>query len=261
MSGNILNRLLISFLVILSLSFLLNACGTQAKKHKSVYAKNSKEALKNIKPLNYDYTWFQGKAAAGFRSGLISQDFNVNLRMLRHQCIWASLTGPLSIEGARLYVSPDTLRVIDRLNRKFYEESFSVLRSRFNVPLSFDQLQDILVGNLIKDSDLKGIFESGEDFMTLSHRTQEADITFYLHPKNYTLDKYRLKDRVDQRELVIKFADYTEIDGKPFADHRDILVNSIHESALLNLDFQKAVFGATQEFPYVVGENYEKAHF
>jgi hypothetical protein len=245
--------------VLLLFLFISSACHRKQGQGQENAAQ--KALVKKLDKLVYDYTWFSGKAQASFSSGLMNQDFTLHLRMKKGEVIWLTLNGPLNIEGARLYLTPDTLRAMDRLKGQFYESSFTALRDKYNIPLSFQQVQDVLSGAVLKASDLKQNIQETEDNILITSISPELESTFFVHPKNYTLDKLRLKDRREQRELLIKFASYSEINGRPFANSRMIEVNLPHEKTSLDLDFQKASFDEPQEFPYTVSERYSIAHF
>jgi len=246
-------------LVFFTCMLLIGAC--HRKQGQSAPSAAQKALVKKLDKLVYDYTWFSGKAQASYNSGLMNQDFTFHLRMKRGEVLWSTLNGPLNIEGARLYVTPDTVRALDRLRGRYYESSFAQLQRSYNIPLSFTQVQDVLSGAVMKSSDLKQNIQETEENIILTSVSPELESTFFVHPKSYTLDKLRLKDRREQRELLIKFASYSEINGRPFANSRMIEINLPHEKTSLDLDFQKASFDEPQEFPYTVSERYTLEHF
>ena len=64
-------------------------------------------------PLNF--TTFYGKAKADFSSERASGNVTVYIRMQKDSVIWISITGPLNIEGARVLITPDSVKIINKL--------------------------------------------------------------------------------------------------------------------------------------------------
>jgi Domain of unknown function (DUF4292) len=236
---------------ILILLLLVVACRT-AKTQLS-----PKSELKKLSPYMVDYQWFEAKANVTYAGGFNELAFNANFRLQKDKVIWISLTGPLSIEGGRALITPDSVKVVDRVNKKIYIGTFQAFCGKYNLPITFSQLQELIVGNVLNEDVLKLPAKTDGDYKNYTENNKEITKIVYINLKNYTVEKISLKDKPSQRELLLSFANYTENKGKLFSNARKIEINTYHEKSTIQMEFSKYTFGQKNEFPFSTPEKYE----
>src|SRR6185369_15710464 len=91
-------------------------------------------------PLNF--TTFYGKAKANYNSPQASGNATVYIKMRKDSVIWISVTGPLNIEGARVLVTPDSIKIINKLESTVQLSSIERLRQITKLPLRFSDFQN-----------------------------------------------------------------------------------------------------------------------
>jgi outer membrane biogenesis lipoprotein LolB len=91
-----------------------------------------------------EYLSFKGKA--DFYDGKKSQKFVLNGRMQRDTIVWASAS-LLGIEGGRVLLTPDSLRLRNSVEKKYLAQPLSFLRDLVGLDLPLDGLQAVLLGN------------------------------------------------------------------------------------------------------------------
>lgn len=94
------------------------------------------------------YPWYSGKARfrASTQDGRVSA--SLNLRMVHDSAIWANIE-KLGIEVARVLITPDSVFVIDRVNKEYMEKSLHDFLRTYGVQMSFSDLQNTLTGKMI----------------------------------------------------------------------------------------------------------------
>lgn len=209
----------------------------------------------------FKYTTLDAKCSALFNDAFHEQSFNVNFRIEKNKFIWASLTGPLSIEGARILIKPDSVILIDRLSKAVYSGSYLAFQVKYNIPLSFEQIQKIIVGDIQSEITTDSNCVLQDDLRVCTIKNERAIFTYFLHPKNYTLEKMRVKDRYGVRELTANFAGYQIINGKEFSFNKVFEINTKNELAKLQLEFDKVIFDETIECNFSIPESYERRSF
>lgn len=218
---------------------------------------NTKNELKKLSPYMIDYEWFEAKANCTYAGGFNELAFNANFRLQKDKVIWISLTGPLSIEGGRALITPDSVKVVDRVNKKIYIGTFQAFCGKYNLPITFAQLQELIVGNVLNEEVLKLPAKIEGDNKVYTENNKESSKNVYINLKNYTVEKISLKDKPSQRELLLSFANYTENKGKLFSNARKIEINTYHEKSTIQMEFSKFTFGQKVEFPFTTPEKYE----
>ena len=64
-----------------------------------------------------------------------------------------SATAVLGIEAARIYISRDSIKILDKLNKRYLTQSYSYFTRFSDVPLTLEVLQNLFVGNQILELD------------------------------------------------------------------------------------------------------------
>ena len=218
---------------------------------------SAKSELKKLSPCMINYEWFEAKANVTYTGGFNELAFNANFRLQKDKVIWISLTGPLSIEGGRALITPDSVKVVDRVNKKNYIGTFQSFCGKYNLPITFTQLQELIVGNVLNEEVLKLPAKMEGDEKIFTENNKESSKIVYINLKNYTVEKISLKDKASQRELLLSFANYTENKGKLFSNARKIEINTHHEKSAIQMEFSKFTFGQKVEFPFTTPEKYE----
>ena len=106
------------------------------------------EVYNRIQQNRIEWNTFSAKVKVDFegRDGKKS-DFNAFIRLQKDSALWISIIAALGIEGFRVLVTPDSVKVINKIDKVIQLRSVEYLREVTKIPLSFSELQDLLVGN------------------------------------------------------------------------------------------------------------------
>jgi hypothetical protein len=199
--------------------------------------------------MDVDYTDADGK------------NFNVNahLRMYRDSIIWVSVTGPLGIEGIRAYITPDSVKLLDKQNKKYITRSVSYLKEITELPLDLHSLQDLLLGNpVFLDSNIVSYSRSGGSISLQSNGDFFKNL-FTISEPGRLVQSSKLDDKDDTRSRTcyLTYSDYEDKKGINFSTKRTI--NVAEKKKLdINLNFKQYDFNETLSFPFSVPKNYKR---
>jgi len=105
--------------------------------------------LDSVKAHAFQFQWFSGKAKVEVTGGNQKTDFTANFRIKKDSAIWISISPALGIEVARMLMTKDSIRVIDRLDKKRYTRGYDFFKSYTGLPVDFYTVQNLIVGNLL----------------------------------------------------------------------------------------------------------------
>lgn len=91
------------------------------------------------------------KAKADLSIGNNSNDVSMNIRIKNNEAIWVSVTAIAGLEVARALITPDSVKVLNRLENEYVKKPFSYIHEFTNDKIRFGTLQAVLVGNLIPE--------------------------------------------------------------------------------------------------------------
>lgn len=130
------------------------ACSSQKKTVKPaqpevVASKKQEVTADQLKKNQTVYSTFTTKAISKLAINGKDYDVTLNIRIKNKELIWVSIIAFPGIEAARALITPDSIKVIDRLNDNYINKPFTYINDYTNNDIDFETLEAMLVGNLI----------------------------------------------------------------------------------------------------------------
>ena len=115
-----------------------------------------------------DFKTFAAKIKMDYNGTEGNGQATVNLRMQKDSIIWLSLTGAFGIEGFRVIITKDSVKLMNKLDKVVQFKSIKYLQELTHVPVDFYNMQDILIGNPIYlDSNIVSYKYNGDNLLIL----------------------------------------------------------------------------------------------
>ncbi len=216
--------------------------------------------LSTLNKNRIDFTTFSAKAKVQYEDKNGKQpDFNAFIRMQKDSLIWISISATfLGIEAFRISITPDTLVILNKLDKTVEYHPFSYVEKIAHIPLNFSLLQDILIGNPVYVGD-----------SIVSFRQTESDVmigtvgTFFknllnLSATNYTLKRMKLDDiNLNQnRTAGLSYEGYQKNNNFNFSTFRTITVSE-KTKVDIKIEFKQYEFNKDLSFPFNIPRNYK----
>ena len=127
------------------------------------------------------------------------------IKMKKDSVIWISITGPLNIEGARILVTPDSVKIINKLEGTLQLSSIAHLQQITKLPLTFNDFQSILLGKpILNNSNSNYEFKKDSVIVTFA-----SNVSKYLY--SFTKNGFLLGQSNLQTVNNIKIRDLKDI--------------------------------------------------
>ncbi|MGB1243337.1 MAG: DUF4292 domain-containing protein [Chitinophagales bacterium] len=251
------NRIL-GVLLVLSTVLIFNACGTSKRVEGSKLKKKSLKFVENQLERNvFDADWLRMKARISANDGKNKQSFNADIRLRKDSVLWISISPPiLKIEVARVLIRPDSVQVINRLNKQYYAMDVGFLETLTNYPLSFDMLQNILFGNPVIEGEGKNTLTITKEHYCLQNVLQDLKLETCLSPKEFTIAQMNVQDSL-QRNLRVTLEDYKEVEKQVFSEKRFISIETPQKYEV-DIKLSKIRVNEPQKVNFSVPEKYKK---
>lgn len=222
--------------------------------------KQAQKIFQKVVSNNIDFKTFNAKIRVEYNGKEGGDEATAFVRIKKDSVMWLSLRGALGIEGFRVLITRDSVKVMNLLKKTVQLRSISYLQEMTQLPFDFKTLQDLVIGNpIFIDSNVVSykldannqlnVLMTGRYFKHLV--TLDNNQFKVLHSKLDDLDLTR------NRTCDITFSDYQNVAGFPFATKRSI---SVAEQSKLDikLDFKQYTFNQPMTFPFVVPRNYKR---
>ncbi|MFT4152819.1 DUF4292 domain-containing protein [Parafilimonas sp.] len=220
---------------------------------------DSAEILKNqlmdVANVPLNFTTFYGRAKASFSSPKMAGSATVYIKMLRDSIIWISITGPLNIEGARVLVTPDSVKIINKLENTVQLSSIKNLQKVTKLPLGFSEFQHIILGKAVLNG--SNNFQVKKDSITVTKADEMLRYMYSFTRNGFLLGQsnFQTINNSDVTGANIFYNDYHTVDSISFSAGRDIAVTGKTPSSL-TLNFKDYNFNQPQSFVFTISKNY-----
>lgn len=213
-------------LLVLMGSLSLGACHRRAVPTKSTTQAPTRPPAPEVRAKNLDFRYLSAKGKAQIDANGEKYSANLAVRIRKDSVIWVSAS-LLGIEGVRARVTPDSVQVINKLEKTYYAGNFDYLQRQFHVPITFAQLQAMLLGDYVpaaRDSALAVTM----DGPTQTVKYQQAGILVeqLIELSRARLQKLNVSDPRSESTLAVTYADFQPLPPGEQQFARGILVQA-----------------------------------
>lgn len=140
-------RLFYFVLLIMAISFV--SCKSTKVGTVDIDRKAIKEVGKNWELMAakvFPYQWISYRSKLNIDAPTLKISVRLTTHLIKDSILWASVS-KLGIESHRMVLTPDTIKILDRLGNQFIVGSTSQWLQDQGLPLTFDDLQNLWIGS------------------------------------------------------------------------------------------------------------------
>jgi len=195
------------------------------------------------------------------------------MRMVNDSLIWVSFSPALGIEAARVLLTKDSVKFINRLNKTYFTGKYNLLDSLLNTTIEYSILQSMLLGNDLTQYDVnkfKASIDGGYYRITIKERRKirkyiksgeiESKVlvqNIWLYPDNFRIRKIELKELGDEsKKLNVYYDEYFEMEGQLFPKIMRIEI-SANKNITMDINFSKTRLNIDQNYPFNIPSKYD----
>jgi hypothetical protein len=245
-----MNRLILVFSLFV---VLLSACKKQPAASNDL---RKGEHHMEWTPLSFNYLVIKSKI--NFKSQGNSTNLTANIRIKKDSLIWLSITPGMGIEVVRAIVTPDSVKVINRLDNKYDAYSISYIKQTLGIDMDYYNLQNLLVGDMLLP------FHETDQVIT-------TDNTWQVMQKYQGLDVVTMISRMqkkvtqteatnpDKKYLLSTYKDFILTDSVLFHQEQLLMMKNGNDTSFIEASHQKIEFPKKSvAFPFNVPKRFEK---
>lgn len=218
------------------------------------------DVLNNVQQKYIDFRTFSAKIKVDYSNSKGKQpDFVANVRMLKDSLIWISLGNDIGIEGIRVLISKDSIKVLDKLANTYQVRPLSHIQDLSQIPFSFADLQNLLIGNPIffnKDS-ITTYTNNANGYTLLSYASLFKNLLSI--GSDYSIQKSKLDDNDPalNRTCDLIYNNYETKTGVNFSTQRQITI--LQQTKLdVELKFKDYKFNEEMTYPFAIPKKFKR---
>lgn len=218
-----------------------------------------KNQLAVIKSNQVNFNTFSGKANTKLDINGNSNDVTLNIRISKDKKIWVSVTALLGIEVARALITPDSIKVLNKLQGLYLKKPFGYIYKYASRQVNYKTIECLLVGNampelLTENSSIKTDLGN----VTLSGNLQELVYSLILGT-NMHVTQFNLSNNDAGQALLVNNSNFIQAANRLVPSKIDILSTIKDKKIQANLQYTKVDFDQQLDFPFNIPERYAQA--
>lgn len=261
MKHNLLT-LSILFLFIIGCTTSRNAGTVRLVPKSANFTTTTAEVLSELRKNKVDVEWLSAKLDLSIDSDQQSVKASGNLRLHRDSLIWINIR-KLGIEVARMEITPDSVYLINYLDKSYLIKDLKYLERQFGVPADFSQLQQLILGNPVffgTDDSLRLKVDSTQYHLSGNNNRQSAE--YRIDAGSFLLKKMFFKERWAGRELSITQDRYQSLPQVPNFSYLRIFNVTSPETGIMNaeVEWSNLEVNVPKNIRFEIPDHYDRQH-
>lgn len=270
-----MSKRVIVFFLLLSALLSLQSCRSSRRLLKTPLKEYGENYLiGRMKEAQLEYDWFSSRVAITITDDRKNKtELRGQLRMRRDSAIWISLTPMLNIEAARLLITPDSVKLINRLDKTYYNDDYTLINNLFTSTADFYLLQSLLTGNDLvnyETESFRAAVDNREYRLSSTGRAKKKRYirkneqqkilvqNLWLNPENFKISRINLKEVGDEiHRLEVSYSAFERIGDVILPTQLVFEVNAARKLTLY-IKYQSPELNQPQAMPFRIPDNFSK---
>ena len=263
------------WLFIIFIGSLTFSCKVQEKNNVKLKIKTRSPnfLVKKLKSNEFQFETISAKAAVSvIDSADKKKSFKTHIRIRKDSVIWMSITS-FSIEAARVTITKDSVKFINRLNKEYFIGDFSYINRVFGTDLDYQMMEALLIGNSL-DFDVNERINSRVDrkkelyyLGTVKKRKVKKELkkekvkikgeglVLWLDPISFKVRELLLTSPGNHRSLAGAYSDYKEVEEQLIPFELRFLLKATRSNTL-EIKYSKFSSGKSLAYPFKISSKY-----
>ena len=213
-----------------------------------------------------DVEWFSTRFSGTAQWEGRNQPISGNLRIQRNQAIYVSIAPVLGIEVARALITPDSVKIVNRLESTYYLGDLRLLNQMFGTDIDFQMLQALFLGNDFPHfrSDQFNLSQEGIYHRLHAGRRmrthgggQPINQALTLYPDNMRIRTNVILEERTGRALRADYRSYENISGKWIPNDLQIMfADQSNTPSSLSMTFSRTTINEPQRMQFSIPARY-----
>lgn len=241
---------------IIAISLLFFACGSNKEVvTKSLEKRSAKNILKKVEQNQLDYDWFTAKLNGKVEMNGADTPIAANLRIRKDSVIWISVSALLGIEVARIQITPDSLKLMNRINKTYWVADFAEADQLLGVSVNYKQLESALVGQIsLGNQKLKSIISEGKYLLFNKSKKENPQSKLWIDNR-FLVNTFLLKDEIEQ-SFTIRYLDYEKHAQRWVPRKVNLVLANTEKQTEANFTYSKVGINIPKKVKFNIPDSY-----
>ncbi len=229
--------------------------------------RSPERALRTMHANQADFDFYAARFSGNAFWGNSNYNVSGTLRIHKDQAIFLSVTPLLGIEVARLLITPDTVKFLNRLQSSYFIGDMSFINDMLGTDLDFYMLQAILTGNDFEHFTSDNFRISDDRGMLLlssparrrknDHQAPAVEHNIWLDRENFRIRQTVVYDASQRRMIRADYKSFETLGGQLLPNDLVLVFTDPGSRAELTLRTSRTSINSPQEMTFSVPSRYK----
>lgn len=184
-----------------------------------------------------------------------TQSFTTQTRWQKNKQIWMSMT-IIGIEGARVLMNKDSIKIIDKLNSRNILKPISYIQQKAYINLTFNDIEKLFLGQpiLLNKSNMSLVENPTENILK---STDDRFVTVLKLDKQNKITSIFITDKLKNQTLNADYSNFVLLGGKYFPKNRTIAIVNNTKSFNMTMEFNDLDISRELTYPFEINPKYK----
>lgn len=223
-----------------------------------------KEVIKLPKsPQKLDFKYLSSDTKIDFTDGTNDAKFKVGMRIRKDSLIWLSMRANVGVEGLRVLITTDSIRLIDYQEKTYRSLSFRDLSQEYGIELNYNLMQAILIGEMpIEQFEAQKVLQDSTHYI-IRQEERFLSLDNFLSKDNLQLEKLYIRDDQRGSQMELLYSNFITLGEGLFPENNKVKLDYYNRQGnfkiSLDIDHKKTKITNTPlDFPFRVPAKYKK---
>lgn len=216
------------------------------------------------------FSYLSAKLSISYQKGEKEPvQFRAQMRLKNDSIIWMSIVPAMGIEAARVVMTADSVKLLNRMKKNYVLGTYPLLDSLMHTSINYNMLQSLLLGKSVSypltDSSVSINKQQYLLSMKMRMPAKNALSRFHLLTQKMWLDPetfhikelYLSESGMQNKDLHVFYDEYQNIDGRTIPLKMQIVIDA-NQKIIINITFKRTEIDVPHRFPFIIPRKYKK---
>jgi hypothetical protein len=241
-----------------------------------IKAEGPEYLFQKLRENEFHFQTFSAKFNIEYSADRNLYEFKGQIRIVKDSAIWITFGQDLGIEIARLLITQDSVKFVDRINKKYFVGDYAFVNDFLKTNIDFGILESIVLGNdfdYYEKAKFKASIDGGEYHLNTLGRSKlkkyvrnSADDeriflqSMWLDPVTFKITRINIRELTENsKKLTAFYSDFEEINGRlfPFRLDYELAADNPIE---VRVKYSKIELNEPLNFPFKIPSKYQPSN-
>lgn len=200
----------------------------------------------------FHFNTFNAKGGVNFNHNGDAHSADIQIRIKKNEIIWFYVNLSI-VPVAQGYITPTDIKFKNLLNGDYVHKDFSYLYELIGIPIRFQDLQSILMGNALKTflNDSSNLKMSTEGEWFIEGLSQKIKNRLFFNSQ-FRPTRLFLRDSLNNRNVNLNYGNFISQNGTFIPQSIFIQAEAPNNKLEIQMDYRRIQINPEQDYPFQI---------